>query len=144
MQLMSILQHYRFVEMPFHPQRRLQDERSEAVVILLVEDELSVRELVARVLRGRGYTVLEAADGAEALSVVDGLQRPFQLLLTDVVMPNMGGRELVAALAAAGYHQRVIYMTGFTDARLDAKAVVLRKPFSLAVLTETVRHALEQ
>ncbi len=114
--------------------------------ILLAEDDPAVRSLLARVLRSRGYTVVEAANGAEALVVAEANPLPFQLLLTDVVMPRLNGHELATRLLRDGYVHRVIFMTGYADVLLDLDqaVTVLRKPFTPATLTEAVRVALEQ
>jgi two-component system, cell cycle sensor histidine kinase and response regulator CckA len=118
---------------------------SEAM-ILLAEDDPAVRSLLARVLRSRGYTVVEAANGAEAILAAEANPLPFQLLLTDVVMPKVNGPELATRLLRDGYARRVIFMTGYADVLLDAQqaVTVLRKPFTPAVLTEAVRAALGQ
>jgi two-component system cell cycle sensor histidine kinase/response regulator CckA len=119
--------------------------KSEAM-ILLAEDDPAVRSLLARVLRSRGYTVVEAANGAEAIVAAEANPLPFQLLLTDVVMPKLNGPELAARLLRGGYARRVIFVTGYADVLLEAHqaAAVLRKPFTPATLTEAVKAALEQ
>jgi two-component system cell cycle sensor histidine kinase/response regulator CckA len=118
---------------------------SEAM-ILLAEDDPAVRSLLARVLRSRGYTVVEAANGAEALLAAEANPLPFQLLLTDVVMPKLNGPELAARLLRAGRTSRVIFMTGYSDVLLEAQqaVTVLRKPFTPSTLAEAVRAALSQ
>lgn len=118
---------------------------SEAM-ILLAEDDPAVRSLLARVLRSRGYTVVEAANGAEALRAAEANPLPFQLLLTDVVMPKLNGPELAARLLRDGRTSRVIFMTGYSDVLLEAQQAmtVLRKPFTPSALAEAVRAALSQ
>lgn len=113
--------------------------------ILLVDDEPEVRALLARVLRTRGYAVTEAADGAQALALADQHDQPFHLLLTDVMMPQIGGVELASRLSASGQAARVLFMTGFSDLALGhgAQVKVLRKPFTPATLAEAVRRALD-
>jgi two-component system cell cycle sensor histidine kinase/response regulator CckA len=116
--------------------------------ILLVEDESSVRNLVARVLRGNGYQVLGAATGEEALSVAAQHAGPLHLLLTDIVMPRMSGRELAVALTKLHPTLRVLFMSGYTDETLvrhleDPGVSFLQKPFSPAVVAERVRAALD-
>jgi two-component system cell cycle sensor histidine kinase/response regulator CckA len=115
-------------------------------MILLAEDDAAVRSLLARVLRSRGYTVVEAANGAEAIVAAEANPAPFQLLLTDVVMPKLNGPELAARLLREGYAMRVIFMTGYADVVLEAQheVMVLRKPFTPSVLTEAVRAVLAQ
>lgn len=112
--------------------------------ILLVEDEPAVRALLARVLRGRGYVVTEAGDGAQALALAAARVEPFDLLLTDVIMPEVGGIELAARLHDSGLAASVIFMTGYTDIPIEhaGAAIVLRKPFAPATLAEAVRRAL--
>jgi two-component system, cell cycle sensor histidine kinase and response regulator CckA len=109
-------------------------------LILLAEDEPSLRALVSRVLRSRGYHVVEAANGADAEALAAAHDQPFHLLLTDVMMPGMGGVELAARLRAAGKAARVIFMTGYTDTDLprDSATLLLRKPFLPASLAEAV------
>lgn len=117
---------------------------SEAM-ILLAEDDPAVRSLLARVLRSRGYTVVEASNGAEAIVAAEAHPHPFQLLLTDVVMPKINGPELAARLLRDGHARRVIFMTGYADVLLEAQqATVLRKPFTPSALAEAVRAALGQ
>lgn len=121
-----------------------QDEGDLSPAILIAEDEPAVRSLFARALRSRGYRVLEAANGAEAVAVAESQARPIHLLLTDVMMPKLSGPELAARLLARGLTRRVIYMTGYSELPLsiDDHSTVLQKPFSLTVLTDAVRAAL--
>jgi CheY-like chemotaxis protein len=117
--------------------------------VLLVEDEESVRAFAGLVLRGAGYTVLEAGDGAEAERVADGHAGPLHLLLTDVVMPGVGGRELAARLSASRPGLKVLYLSGYTDDAvvrhgvLESDVNFLQKPFTRVVLTRAVRDALD-
>lgn len=113
---------------------------------MLVEDESMVRALLARVLRSRGYWVIEAADGLEALDLAAELAQPVDLLITDVVMPRMGGIDLAAQMVASGYAARILYMTGYSDLTphgIDVSVAVLRKPFAPRALMETVRRVLD-
>lgn len=112
--------------------------------ILLAEDDAAVRSLLVRVLRSHGYSVTEAADGAIALALVEAAPEPFQLLLTDVMMPGLNGPDLVDHVRARGYTPRVIYITGYADAPINTMGtdLVLRKPFSPATLTQAVRQVL--
>jgi len=118
----------------------------DTATILLAEDDDAVRALLVRVLRLRGYSVVVAVDGAEAVAVAMSYGRPFQLLITDVMMPKMDGLALAAQLLSSGLAQRVIYMTGYADALLDAQgeATVLHKPFTPSTLAEAVRAALSR
>jgi PAS domain S-box-containing protein len=116
--------------------------------ILLVEDESSVRNLVGRVLRSKGYQILEATTGEEALAVANQHSGPIHLLLTDIVMPRMSGRELALTLTKARATMRVLFMSGYTDENVirhvgDPDSGFLQKPFSPAVVIERVRAALD-
>ena len=117
--------------------------------ILVVEDEDAVRSLVARVLRTRGYRVLEAASGTIALEVVDAHIGSIDLILTDVIMPGMSGPDLVRRLIAERPTLRVIYMSGYTQdevlhhgVRQDA-ASFLEKPMTPGGLAARVREVLD-
>jgi len=117
--------------------------------VLLAEDEALVRQMARRVLEQAGYTVLAAAGGAEALELAQGHTGPIHLLLTDVVMPEMGGRELARRMAEVRPDVRVLYMTGYSDeaiARhgvLDSGGSLLQKPFTPAALAREVRAVLD-
>jgi CheY-like chemotaxis protein len=117
--------------------------------ILLVEDDAALRALALDVLRESGYTVLEARDGREALLVLDRHPGPIHLLLTDVVMPRMGGRALAERLAALRPEMAVLYMSGYSemavarDGVLDPGTAFLAKPFSPARLAGKVREVLD-
>jgi CheY-like chemotaxis protein len=117
--------------------------------VLLVEDELPVRELASEVLRQQGYTVLEATNGEEALELVKTHNGHIDLLLTDVIMPHMGGKALVTELKALQPNLKVVYISGFTGQTLDRHGVLdedtplLQKPFTLVSLTTTVREVLD-
>jgi PAS domain S-box-containing protein len=117
--------------------------------ILLVEDEDAVRELATTILKGKGYTVLAASGGAEALSRLERARNPVHLLLTDVVMPGMNGRELFRRAAGIRPEIRVVYMSGYTDnviahhGVLDEGVQFLQKPFSVQSLLRAVRKALD-
>jgi PAS domain S-box-containing protein len=121
--------------------------------ILLVEDDAAVRPAVRRMLEREGYTVLDAADGADALQLaasVDARGERIDLVLTDVVMPVQGGRVLGERLAMHWPAIRVLYMSGYTDDEILRRGLVvpgaafLEKPFTPARLADAVRHALVQ
>ncbi len=117
--------------------------------ILLVEDEEAVRRLASRVLASYGYHVVEAANAAEAVRAAEKTDRPIDLLLTDVIMPGMNGRDLARHLHAEQPHLRVLYMTGYADSALashgvlQTQAPVIQKPFSPRALAEQVRELLD-
>jgi two-component system, cell cycle sensor histidine kinase and response regulator CckA len=117
--------------------------------ILLVEDDSSVRDLVERVLRSRGYHVLAAQHGGDALQLASHTVRGVDLVLTDVVMPSMSGRELVEALQAARPALRVLYMSGYTDDEIirrglhDPSISFIQKPFTAENLAMQVRKVLD-
>lgn len=117
--------------------------------ILLVEDDELVCNLAQRALQGKGYTVLEAGSGEAALTLVEQHQGEIDLLLTDVVMPQMSGRELAERLKALYPHMKVLFISGYTTdtvlrhGLLAAEIEFLPKPFSLGKLALKVREVLE-
>jgi signal transduction histidine kinase/ActR/RegA family two-component response regulator len=117
--------------------------------VLLVEDEPEVRGLARDILRQQGYTVLEAADGDEALRVGREYRGPIHLLVTDVVMPQMGGRQLADRLQAGRDELKVLYVSGYTDDDILRQGVsetgtaFLPKPFTAAALAHKVRQVLD-
>jgi len=117
--------------------------------LLVVEDEGAVRNLAARVLTAAGYQVLTAVNGEEALVLLEDRQGPVHLLLTDVVMPGMGGRELAARLATNWPDLKVLFMSGYTNNAivhhgvLDEGTQFIGKPFSVMELTRKVREVLD-
>jgi two-component system cell cycle sensor histidine kinase/response regulator CckA len=118
--------------------------------ILLVEDEQAVRNVATRVLRNQGYFVLAACNGEEALALADKVGGAIDLVLTDVVMPDMGGPELVQRVWQRWPSIRVIYMSGYAqDDKIRAEMAdrdtsFLQKPFSADSLLITVRQVLDQ
>ena len=117
--------------------------------ILLVEDETNLRGLARQYLETQGYKILEAEDGAAALQIVDGHKGTIDLLLTDVIMPGINGRELAAKITRLLPGIRVLYMSGYTenavghDGMLDAGINLLQKPFSLPALKDRVQEVLD-
>ncbi len=117
--------------------------------ILLVEDQDGIRDLVCEFLQNNGYTVLHAADGNEALQMADEYKDPIHLLLTDVVMPNVGGQELARRLTQPRPQMKVLFMSGYPDHAtwsselVDDSAAVLQKPFPLETLARTLRGLLD-
>jgi len=117
--------------------------------ILLVEDEATVRHLTRDYLRTQGYNVLEAADPAVALQLTIAHSGPIHLLLTDVIMPGMNGRELAQQVCSVRPETRVLYMSGYTEnaighnGTLEPGINLLQKPFTLPSLKAKVREALD-
>ncbi|HEU4628759.1 MAG TPA: PAS domain S-box protein [Gemmatimonadaceae bacterium] len=125
------------------------DCRRGSETVLLVEDDASVRRLVRRLLAREGYTVVEARHGAHALEVAAAGSQPFDLVITDMVMPEMSGRALVERLAADRPALRAIFMSGYTDdPRLQrglpvSDAAFIPKPFTSEALLRVVRGVLD-
>ncbi len=113
--------------------------------ILLVEDEDMVRSLVRETLERSGYKLLDAADPVEAMRICESYQGTIHLLITDVVLPKEGGRELASRLVALRPEMKVLFMSGYTDKALAAAndRSFLQKPFTPAVLARKVREVLE-
>jgi len=115
--------------------------------VLVVEDEEAVRALVVRIFAEDGYRVLSAPDGASALAAAQGYEGRIDLVITDVVMPNMNGPRLVAELRARWPNLRVVYTTGYADDAIaeqegnEAK-LVLCKPFDPVELLDYAQRAL--
>ncbi|MGA7685580.1 MAG: ATP-binding protein [Terriglobales bacterium] len=118
--------------------------------ILLVEDQEGIREVAQEFLRRSGYLVLCAADGDEALRLAHHHKHPIDLLVTDVVMPNMGGPELIQRLSQARPRTKVLLISGnpdqasLTEQLGDAPVAILQKPFPLDIFLRKVRSVLDQ
>ena len=118
--------------------------------ILLVEDEATLRSLTRRILVRSGYSVIEAADGEEALEVYRKLDAPPDLILSDIVMPRLSGADLIDALRKEQPDLKVLFMSGYYSDRnmqvgaLPSDAEVLSKPFSVRQLRERVREILDE
>ncbi len=114
--------------------------------MLVVEDEEVVRGLVVQVLEGEGYLALVANDGEEAFAIAE--RTPVDVLLTDLTMPKLGGRELAERLRRTNPELKVLYMSGYTDSGILSDGVLppgtafLSKPFTFAELAESVRGLL--
>ena len=117
--------------------------------ILLVEDEENLRRLARQSLETQGYRVIDAPDGAAAIKVSQAHKGPIHLLLTDVIMPGMNGRELANQLSPTRPEMRVLYMSGYTEnhighnGTLDEGITLLQKPFTLPALKTKVREVLD-
>jgi CheY-like chemotaxis protein len=122
--------------------------RQGSETVLLVEDETTVRGLIKKVLQMQGYTVLEASRGDEAVWLCEHRQGPIHLLVTDVEMPGMSGRELARRVAALQPEIRMLFMSGYTEDAvvgrgvLNADAAFLQKPFPPDLLARKVRELL--
>ena len=117
--------------------------------VLLVEDEPEVRRLVEKLLALRGYKVLSAGSPSEAIALARRHEAPIELLLTDVIMPGMNGRELARVLAETRPRMKVLYMSGYTDAAISQQGILapgtafLSKPFTPDVLARKVREVID-
>jgi len=117
--------------------------------ILLVEDEPDVRQLIGDLLRENGYTVLEAEHSGEAIEICQKYERPIQLLLTDVVMPQMSGPELAKLLLPMRPEIKVLFMSGYTDTAVVSQGwlapgtAFLQKPFTQEILVNKIREVLD-
>ncbi len=118
--------------------------------LLLVEDEASVRKVTCAILRGAGYTVLEAENGEQAIRIMEAEYRAIDLVITDVVMPGMGGPDFWREMRDRHLDAPVLYMSGYarstlTDGELDApNASFIEKPFTAAGLLDAVRELLDR
>lgn len=117
--------------------------------ILFAEDEEGVRELVSSFLESKGYQVLAAADGVSARQLAESHNGQIDLLLTDVVMPKTGGRELAEHLRRTSPHLKVLFISGYTsdfivrNAILESEAAFVQKPFSMQSLASKIREVLD-
>ena len=118
--------------------------------ILMVEDESDVRSYLVETLQDLNYSLREAADGASALALFDAASVPIDLLLTDIVMPGINGRQLADELCNRQANLKVLFMTGYSrDAivhhgRLDVGVSMLQKPLTQPTLAAKIRHLLDQ
>jgi CheY-like chemotaxis protein len=118
--------------------------------LLLVEDEAAVRSSARRLLERQGYTVLEARHGADALRLVEESGRPIDLVVTDLVMPEMGGKELAERLRVHRPGLKILFMSGYTEKAITADGVMPPKtgfvetPFTVEQLMRRLRELLDE
>jgi CheY-like chemotaxis protein len=135
---------------PRRPTSSAPDPERGTETLLLVEDDPEVRKVMARALRVAGYTVVEAEDGEQALFVAAAQRGKIDALVTDVVMPRMGGPELVTRLRRMRPGLRVLFASGYTEQGaafseiLDASSTFLQKPFTDRSLTQALRQLLDR
>jgi len=135
----------------FEPARETSEAmRMGSETILVVEDEQAVRKIAKLALESHGYTVLEAASGAVALALVEKYPKPIHLVVSDVVMPGMSGRELSVELRKIRPDFRILFISGYTDDAVvrhgivQAEEAFLQKPFSPSSLARKVREVLDR
>ena len=125
-----------------------EEPKGEAEIVLLVEDDDMLRKLACTILKRRGYVVLEARDGVDALAVSQAHAGTIDLLLSDVTMPELGGRELAERLLKTRPEIKVLFMSGHTQdvilkEGVEAGAPFLQKPFMPKELVHKVREVLD-
>ncbi|MFL5556667.1 MAG: PAS domain S-box protein [Gemmatimonadaceae bacterium] len=134
---------------PVVPVAEVARENRGSETILLVEDEETVRNLATRILRKQGYTVLSARHGREAEGIAGEYRHDIHLVITDVVMPEMGGRDLASALGALRPDVPILYVSGYTDdeiirrGMLEPTMAFIEKPFTANALLRKVRELLD-
>ena len=117
--------------------------------VLLVDDDAMVRDIVGRMLRQRGYTVIEAHDGVDAITAAGKYNAPIHLVVTDVVMPELTGRQLFYYLRGWYPPLRILFMSGYTRGAIavreleDAHTGFIAKPFTMDQLALKVREMLD-
>jgi nitrogen-specific signal transduction histidine kinase len=125
-----------------------QPPRSGTESILIVEDEKGIRDYMRAALGARGYTLLDAADGVEAMEVARNYRGEINLLLTDVIMPQMGGPQLAGRLRELRPGIKVLYMSGYSELRMEGDLgpgeKMIQKPFSPTAIAGSVREILDK
>ncbi len=127
------------------------DPTSGTETVLLVEDEESLRKMAGKILEGYGYSVIEAANGNDALSVIEKAgHSKFDCLVTDVIMPQMGGKELAEKLLKKYPALKILFVSGYTENAIDHDGVFdegvsfLQKPFTPQELAQNIRKLLDK
>lgn len=132
------------------PTGQAQQSTPGSETILVVEDNAVVRKMVVTILRGHGYEVMSTADTRSALDIISNHPGPLHLLLTDVIMPGMNGRQLAGEAIRRRSQLRVLFMSGYTDdviakhGVLDDGIPFIHKPFTVQALVSKVRYTLQQ
>jgi PAS domain S-box-containing protein len=130
------------------PRMALRPPRGGRETVLLVEDEDPLRSVVCNALSKNGYAVLDAPDGKSAIELAASFKSPIDLLLTDVILPGLSGRNIADQLQVSRPAMKVIYMSGYTDefiadhGIIDPRIVLLEKPFSISSLLHNIREVL--
>jgi two-component system cell cycle sensor histidine kinase/response regulator CckA len=125
-----------------------ESESKGSETVLIVEDEASVRALACRILKKRGYTILEASDAKQAQAIAEEYPGKIHLVFTDVVMPGMTGKELVLKLKSRRPDMKVLFTSGYTNnsivhhGMLDPGIAFLQKPFTVKSLISKVREMI--
>ena len=126
------------------------DSYSGTETILVTEDSEKIRELTAKILKEKGYKILKAANGKEALKIIETNNDPIDLIVTDVIMPQMGGQKLVKKIRKINKSIKVIYISGYTDDAISRHGILdesfpfLNKPFNPKDLLKIVRETLDE
>ncbi|MEP6835668.1 MAG: response regulator, partial [Gemmatimonas sp.] len=135
---------------PLPTRENLDAMRMGSEMVLLVEDEEAVRKIAKLALESHGYTVVEASSGADALSFAENFPKPIDLVISDVVMPGMSGRQFAEALRLQRPDFRLLFISGYTDDAVVRHGIVkaneafLQKPFSPNTLARKVREVLDK
>jgi CheY-like chemotaxis protein len=131
------------------PKKHASPDYRGSEVVLVVEDEEGVRAVVSRGLRELGYHVLEARHGEDAITILEERHEAVHMVVTDMVMPEMGGAELIRTLRARYSDVKVLVISAYSREMVEAKGVLfpgalfLHKPFNVSTLAKTIREALD-
>jgi CheY-like chemotaxis protein len=116
--------------------------RARKLTILVVDDEATVRSLTTRILEERGYSVIEAVDGSDALALLESMAEPIDLVISDVVMPRLDGLELARSMEIMAHPPPILLMSGWALRRLELERPLLVKPFDAHELLAAVDRLL--